>query len=157
MKHTIEFFRNALAEKGELNVQERGLLFLLPLVQVAWAHAAISPREALVIFEAAREEGIDARHWFNEKLDSFLVYQPSRRFFEESLEIIREELSRMTVSEREAEISKLLRRCETVAAAAGDKTLMDTNHHVSPEEEGVLAELREILGKGADRPAAVWS
>jgi hypothetical protein len=155
MKHTIEFFRNTIAEKGELCEQERVLLFLLPLIHVAWAHSAISPREALVIFEAAREEGIDARHWFNEKLDSFLVYQPSARFFEECLEVIHEELSRMTVREREAAVGTLLRRCEAVAAAAGDKTLMDTNHRVTPEERRVLDQLRVNLGKRRTDPVTV--
>ena len=153
MKHTIEFFRNTVAEKGELGEQERALLFLLPLVQVAWAHSAISPREALVIFEAAREEGIDARHWFNEKLDSFLVYQPSSRFFEECIELIGHELSAMKVKERETAVQTLLRRCEAVAAVAGDGTQMDTNHRVTPDEMRVLDQFREILGKRRPDPA----
>ena len=60
MKHTIEFFRNAIENNGSLEKDERALLFLIPLVQVAWAHGGVSPREALCIFEAAREDGIDA-------------------------------------------------------------------------------------------------
>lgn len=147
MKHTIDFFRDAINAKGALDEQEQALLFLLPLVQVAWAHSAISPREALAIFEAAREEGIDSRHWFNQKLDSFLVYQPSTRFFEDCLELIRETLERMTVRKREASVAKLIERCEAVAAAAGDKSPMDVDHRVTPEEQRVLNQLREILGK----------
>lgn len=155
MKHTIEFFRSTIAENGELSDEGRRFLFLLPLVQVAWAHSAISPREALVIFEAAREDGIDARHWFNEKLDSFLVYQPSARFFEECLELIRETLSAMTLREREEAVAKLLRRCEAVAAAAGDSSLMDTDHGVSAEEKRLLDQLREMFGKRRAGPVTV--
>jgi hypothetical protein len=147
MKHTIEFFRDAIIEKGGLDEQEQALLFLLPLVQVAWAHSAISPREALVIFEVAREEGIDGRHWFNQKLDCFLVYQPSSKFFGDCLDLIRETLAMMTVRKSEATVEKLIARCEAVAAAAGDKSPMDTDHRVTPEEQRVLGQLREILGK----------
>lgn len=155
MKHTIDFFRSNIAENGELGEEERRFLFLLPLVQVAWAHSAISPREALVIFEAARADGIDARHWFNEKLDSFLVYQPSVKFFEECLDLIRETLSRMTVRDRKDAVVKLLRRCEAVAAAAGDSSLMDTNHRVTSEEKRVLDQLQEIFGKRRVGPVTV--
>lgn len=155
MKHTIEFFTNAMDEKGRLSEEERRLLFLLPLVQVAWAHSAVSPREALVIFEAAREDGIDERHWFNEKLDSFLVYQPSVRFFDDCLELISTTLADLTVKERAAAVERLLRRCEAVAAAAGDKSLMDTNHRISPEEAHLLNRLKEILSGRRSDPLAV--
>jgi len=155
MKHTIDFFRTTIAENGELSDEVRRFLFLLPLVQVAWAHSAISPREALVIFEAARKDGIDGRHWFNERLDSFLVYQPSARFFEDCLELIRETLLSMTVREREEAVAKLLRRCEAVAAAAGYSSLMDTDHRVSAEEKRLLDQLRDIFGKRQDGSVAV--
>lgn len=146
MKHTIEFFRNAIEENGHLADDERALLFVLPLIQVAWAHGAISPREALTIFAIAREDGIDATHWFNEKIDSFLVYQPSIRFFDEALGVIKETLSGMTVKEREAAIAKLLSRCEKVAASAGDRSPMDVDHRISAEERRVMDDLYALLG-----------
>ena len=145
MKHTIDFFRHAIEENGHLADDERALLFVLPLIQVAWAHGAISPREALAIFEIAREDGIDATHWFNEKIDSFLVYQPSLTFFDEALGIIRQTLSEMTVKKREFEIAKLLSRCEKVAASAGDRSPMDVEHRISAEERRVLDDLRALF------------
>ena len=147
MKHTIDFFRNTISERGTLADDERTLLFILPLIQVAWAHGAISPREALAIFEIAREDGIDPTHWFNEKIDSFLVYQPSARFFEDATDVINETLAQMTVKEREVQIASLLRRCEKVAAAAGDRDPMDVNHRISVEEEGVLTRLYSTFGR----------
>lgn len=139
MKHTIDFFRNAINERGKLAEDEISLLFLIPLVQVAWAHGGISPREALCIFEAAREDGIDARHWFNEKLDSFLVYQPSTKFFGDCLELIDESLKQMTVRERKRILWRLMQRCEQVAA--GDHSLMDVDHRITSEERRLLDEL----------------
>ena len=147
MKHTIDFFRNTISERGTLADDERTLLFILPLIQVAWAHGAISPREALAIFEIAREDGIDPTHWFNEKIDSFLVYQPSAKFFEDSIDLINETLAQLTVKEREEQVATLLRRCEKVAAAAGDRDPMDVNHRISVEEEGVLASLYATFGR----------
>ena len=44
MKHTIDFFQHAIETNGSLADEERALLFVLPLIQVAWAHGAISPR-----------------------------------------------------------------------------------------------------------------
>ena len=146
MKHTIDFFQHAIEINGSLADEERALLFVLPLIQVAWAHGAISPREALAIFEFAREDGIDATHWFNEKIDSFLVYQPSVKFFDDALGMIGETLSGMTVKHREAEVAKLLSRCEKVAASAGDKSPMDIEHRISSEERRVLDDLRAIFG-----------
>ena len=57
----INDFTNEQRRAGELDENEGKLLFLVPLVQVAWAHGAISPRERQLVFEAARAEGIDER------------------------------------------------------------------------------------------------
>jgi hypothetical protein len=155
MKHTIDFFRHAIEENGHLADDERALLFVLPLIQVAWAHGAISPREALAIFEIAREDGIDATHWFNEKIDSFLVYQPSMNFFDDAIGMIRETLSGMMVKEREAEIAKMLSRCEKIAASAGDRSPMDVDHRISAEERRVLDDLYAMFGRSRTENARV--
>lgn len=154
MKHTIEFFRDAIAEKGKMDAEELTLLYLIPLVQVAWAHGAVSPREAQYIFEVAREDGIDAAHWFNEKLDAFLIYQPSVKFFEDVLDLIDESFASMTVAERDRLALKLVARCEKIAAAAGDKSPMDTDHRISAEEREVLDRLRAMFIRSKGRSTA---
>ncbi|MDI1240955.1 MAG: hypothetical protein PSX80_03415 [bacterium] len=147
MKHTIDFFRNAIEERGSLSEDERTLLFMLPVIQVAWAHGAISPREALAIFEMAREDGIDSTHWFNEKIDAFLVYQPSAQFYEDALELIRSTVGDMTVRQRESAVSQLISRSEKVAAAAGDRSPMDVDHRVSEQESRVIEMLYRVFGR----------
>lgn len=146
MKHTVDFFKSQIEEKGKLDEDELSLLFLIPLVQVAWAHGAISPREALCIFEAAREDGLDPTHWFNEKLDSFLIYQPSTKFFEDCLALMKQSLAAMSVRERKELTNRLLGRCEKVAAAAGDKSLMDVDHRITADERRLLDELNAFFG-----------
>jgi hypothetical protein len=125
--------------------EEKSMLFLMPLVQMAWAHGAISPHEKQIIFEAAREDAIDERHFLNNELDKKLTYQPSRNFFNECLLLIAEEFKEMTVKERAEKRSTILTRCQHVAASAGGKSLMDIEHHVSIEEKQLLDELNEIL------------
>ncbi len=136
------FLRNS---EGEITKEHMPLLFLVPLVQMAWAHGAISPREKHVIFEAAREDEIDHRSSLNDTLDKWLVYQPSRQFYDDALGAIKDTLQTMTVKDRNQKRGKIFERCRTVAAAAGGKSLMDLNHHVSAEEKALLVELEQTL------------
>ena len=134
------------SSQGEMTDEDMALLFLMPLVQMAWAHGAISPREKRVIFDAAREEGIDHRSSLNDTLDKWLVYQPSRSFYVDCLGLIKSKLQTMTVKDRVKKRDRLLERCRTVAVSAGGKSLMDVNHHISEEERELLTELEQVLG-----------
>ncbi|HEX8286894.1 MAG TPA: hypothetical protein VF556_02805 [Pyrinomonadaceae bacterium] len=147
MKYRENFFNSDSTGDhfSTLESDKKSMLFLVPLVQTAWAHGAVSPREKQVIFEAAREEGIDEKHDFNSELDRWLVYQPSQEFFDDCLEQIENEMRAMTVKERGVKLEMLLRRCERVAASAGEKSRMDVNHAVSPEEKNLLAAIKQTL------------
>lgn len=139
---------NYFADKSspdKMSDEDMSLLFLMPLIQMAWAHGAISPREKQVIFDAAREEGIDHRSSLNDTLNKWLVYQPSQQFYDECLSLIRNTLQTMTVKEREPKRDKMFERCRIVAASAGGKSPMDVDHHISREEKELLTELEQIL------------
>lgn len=138
---------------NEFTEHDAELLFLMPLVQVAWAHGAVSPRERQVIFEAARNEGIDERHPLNQRLADWLVYQPSQNFFTKCLRMINERLREMSVKEREWRKSKILNYATRVAASAGEKSLMDTEHRVSAEELRALAKISEMMDRRQNRNA----
>lgn len=130
---------------GEPGEREGELLFLVPLVQIAWAHGAISPRERQLVFEAARAEGIDERDALNDCLADWLINQPSRKFFDDSLQLINEKLLQMTVKERELRKASILASGTRVAASAGGKSLMDIEHHISPEERETLNEISAMM------------
>lgn len=121
------------------------LLFLVPLVQTAWAHGAIARSEKNLIFDAAREDKVDARSPLNDQLDNWLVYQPSRQFFADCLEKIKTVLQSLTVREREELKTRLINRCRRIAESAGGNSSMDVSSFVSPEEEETLAEIAETL------------
>lgn len=144
MKKRTKLFTD-INEVEKLTDEEISLLFLTPLVQTAWVCSGVSPREKQVIFTAAREESIDERHEFNEIIDEWLKYQPSQQFFAGCLDLINDSLHKMTVKERNSVKTKILERCNQVAASAGGKSLMDINHHISPQETHLLNKLREVL------------
>lgn len=127
--------------REKLSAAEMPLLFLVPLVETAWAHGAIARNEKHLIFTAAREDLIDEKNQLNEALDELLVYQPGRQFFDDCLSLIKSELTAMTVKERDAIRSKLISRCRQIAAAAGGNSVMDLDKITSPEEREVLARL----------------
>ena len=144
MKKRNNLFANIENINGLTN-EEISLLFLTPLVQTAWVCGAVSPREKQVIYTAAREESIDERHQFNDIIDEWLNYQPSQLFFEGCLALINNSLEQMTVKERNLKKAKILARCNQVASSAGTKSLMDIDHHISPQETHLLNRLREVL------------
>ncbi len=133
--------KNRGGRREKLNAAEMPLLFLVPLVETAWAHGAIARNEKQLIFTAAREENIDEKHFLNETLDELLVYQPGQQFFDYSRSLIKAELAAMTVKERESKRAKILDRCRQVAAAAGGSSVMAVDNFTSPEEREVLARL----------------
>jgi hypothetical protein len=142
MKHQ---FIKELFENTDLSEKETALLNLMPLIQIAWAHGAISKREKHLIFAAAREDSIDERDLLNDTLDNLLTYQPNQNFFDRCFERIGEELRLMTVKDRAFLREKIIERCRAVAAAAGEKSPMDVNHHISLEEKELLRRFEEIL------------
>jgi len=144
--------KNRGGRREDLSAAEMQLLFLIPLVETAWAHGAIARNEKHLIFKAAREEQIDEKHFLNETLDELLVYQPGQQFFDDCLSLIKSELAAMTVKERGATRLKLVSRCRQIAAAAGGNSVMDLDKSVSPEEREVLARLASELNFREDSP-----
>ena len=142
MKQKITREKTTSDEWDKNNLQ---LLLLVPLVQTAWAHGAIARSEKNLIFEAAREDEIDARSPLNDQLDYWLVYQPSRKFFVDCLDKIMAVLQSMTVLEREAIKTKIINRCRRIAGSAGGNSSMDVSSFISPEEEETLSEIAQKL------------
>jgi hypothetical protein len=140
---------NAARKRGgsreRLSEAEMPLLFLVPLVETAWAHGAIARNEKQLIFMAAREEDIDEKHRLNDTLDGLLTYQPGQHFFDDCLSLIKSELAAMTVKERELKRSRLVGRCRQIAAVAAGNSVMDIDKSISPEEREVLMRLTSEL------------
>lgn len=131
--------------REKLSAAKMPLLFLVPLIETAWAHGAIARNEKHLIFTAAREDRIDEKNQFNGTLDELLIYQPGQQFFDDCLSLIKSELAAMTVKDRGATCSKLIKRCREIAAAVGGNSVMDVDKFTSHEEREVLARLASEL------------
>jgi tellurite resistance protein len=118
------------------------LLFLMPLVEVAWADGGISDRERALIIEAARTRGIEAGSAADQQLASWLEVAPSAEFYQKTLRVIGAILQGRSPQEREADRRDLLSYTLAVASASGGILGLGK---VSNDEKQVLARLTREL------------
>ena len=95
------------------------LLYLVPLVQVAWAEGSVSKSERELILEAARLRGIETGSAAYEQLIGWLNERPSEEFFERTLRVINALLQALPPEQREASKRDLVAFCTQVAGISG--------------------------------------
>lgn len=118
------------------------LLYLVPLIQTAWAEGGVSPKERELIVKAARTRGIDAGTPCDQQLTIWLSQRPSDAFFEKTLRAIRTILQAQPVAAREASEKDLLSLATAIAAASGGIVGFRA---VSEEERQILAHISDEL------------
>ncbi len=123
------------------------LLYLVPLLQVAWAEGGVSERERLLIAEAARARGVEAGSVADRQLANWLASRPSADFFEGSLRVIGAILRARTAEDVEASRRDLLSTSLAIASASGGVMGFA---RVSAEEREVLARLTAELERRAE-------
>ena len=128
------------------------LLFLMPLIQTAWAHGAVAGKERRLVFEAAREDGIDATSELNGHIHKLLMYQPPQDFFDKRLDEIAEIFGTLTVDERNVLKKKILSRCRAVAESAAGNDPMDVRAFITRSEQRTINEICKTLGIEAGMP-----
>jgi hypothetical protein len=126
------------------------LLYLVPLVEVAWAEGGISDRERALIIEAARVRGIEAGSAADRQLASWLETAPSADVFEKTRRVIGDFLEGRSPEEREADRRDLLSYSLAVASASGGILGLGK---VSKDEERVLTRLTRELERAHGRMA----
>lgn len=92
------------------------LLFLVPLVQVAWAEGSVSQAERDHIIAIASLRGVRAGTPAYEQLIAWLDWQPPEEFFEGTLSAIEAVLSSLHPTERQSYKKALLLCCRDAAA-----------------------------------------
>jgi hypothetical protein len=118
------------------------LLYLMPLIETAWAEGHVSPRERELIVKAARSRGIEAGSSADRQLNDWLTERPSKELFEKTLRAIGAILQARPPEEREASQRDLLSLCAAVASASGGIVGLRA---VSEEERQMLAHITEEL------------
>ena len=123
------------------------LLYLVPLLQVAWAEGGVSERERLLIADAARARGVEAGSVADRQLANWLASRPTADFFEGSLRVIGAILRARTAEDVEASRRDLLSTSLAIASASGGVMGFA---RVSAEEREVLARLTAELERKAE-------
>lgn len=112
------------------------LLFLIPMLQVAWSDGNLSEEERSLILEAGGSRGVKQGHPAYEKLQGWLAARPPRETFERALRVIRELMAFQTAERRQATAQELVDACERIAAASGG--FLGLGSKVSAEERTIL-------------------
>ena len=129
------------------------LLYLVPLMQVAWAEGQVSAGEREVIFAAARLRGIAAGSSTDKVLSDWLDQRPVEIFFEKTLRALSALLRALPAAERELQKRDLISACTQVAEASGGlSSLLGFRSKINSEERELLAHITAELER--DNPAA---
>lgn len=120
------------------------LLYLVPLVEVAWAEGGVAETEQSLILEAARLRGIDETSAAYKELTQWLEHRPPEEFFMKTLRLIRTVLQSLPPEEREHETQDIITYCVRIAKASHSFGFLPTGH-ISAEERQVLERITAAL------------
>jgi hypothetical protein len=112
------------------------VLFLVPLLQVAWSDGSIADKERALILEAAHAHGVKEGTPAHDKLNGWLAARPAEQTFERALQVIRDLVVFQSSDARQATTGKLIDACERIAAASGG--FLGFGSKISAEEAAVM-------------------
>jgi hypothetical protein len=121
------------------------LLYLVPLLQTAWAEGSVSSKERDLIVQAARSRGIEAGSPADAQLNLWLTERPSEELFQRTLRVIGTILQSRSPEERASSERDLLSLCTAIAAASGGIVGFGA---VSEDERRILVQITQEFEKG---------
>lgn len=119
------------------------LLYLVPLIQVAWSDGEVSQSESGQLLEIARLRGIRPGSAAHKRLAAWLAERPSDHFFQVCLRGVRAMLRRRPPSEAQALGRDLVWYCTRIASASGG--FLGLGSRISREERLLLTHLATQL------------
>lgn len=124
------------------------LLFLTPLLRLAWTDGTVSRAERTLILHIAREHGLHLEASAISHLEAWLDRPPRERLLEGSWSVIKSMLRQLPAVDRRDKICGLLLECRAVAALTGGVL----KHKASATEQHLLHAMEQELA--AQEPAA---
>jgi hypothetical protein len=131
-----------LADAG-FDAETFRVLYLVPLVQIAWSDGAVSQRESEQVLNVASLHGIGVGSAAYERLAAWLAERPSDEFFHTCLRGIKAMLRHRPAAEAQALSQDLVWYCTRIASASGG--FLGLGPRVSREEETLLTRLAAEL------------
>lgn len=95
------------------------LLPLVPILQVAWADADVSPEERKLILEIARIRGIAEGSPADQQLAAWLTHRPAPSVFSGASRLVAAMLAAGSAATHDLSADDLVKYCEHIAAASG--------------------------------------
>lgn len=148
MKPDYQFPPQVIAKGAELGYEpyKLPLLFLVPLIQVAWAEGHFQASEQKAILSFAGNLRVHPGHSDYERLVSWFDERPTDEFFARSIEDLRELLDGIPANQAARLRSMLRFGCVEVAQAAGDIGMLRGRSNIRREERDQLQYIGERLG-----------
>ncbi len=122
------------------------LVYLAPLVRVAWAEGQVSAKERELILAAARSRGIAEDSPGGKALADWLDNRPGETFFEKTLPVMGAMLRALPPDKRESQKRDLASACTRIAEASGG--ILGFGSKVSKEEQEMIARITAELERG---------
>ena len=118
------------------------LLPLVPILQVAWADADVSPPERKLILEIARIRGISEGSAADQQLAAWLTTRPAPAVFSGAGRRVAAMLAARGGTAQPLSSDDLVKYCESIAAASGGILGLAK---VSAEERAAIAQIQKVL------------
>jgi len=126
------------------------LIPLVPLIKTAWAEGRVTKRERELIFEAAKNMGIQPGSNSYRRLSEWFDLHPTDEFYDESLELLRGEFEKLPEEERTLRRLDVLSDCVNVAeASGGTRRFPAGGAKFCPEEIAVVKHIASRLNGAA--------
>lgn len=124
------------------------LLYFVPIVLIAWAEGKVTNSERKLIFEAARDQGIEENSLAHQKLSDWLVERPAEEFFDGSLHLIRMILQTLPREKQQDSKINLFSHCTRVAEASGGTAgFLGGGYRICDEERTAIKRVAAELNR----------
>jgi hypothetical protein len=121
------------------------LIYLTPILYVAWAEGGINVGERTRIVDIARERGIDAGSAADTQLLHWLEHRPSEELLETSIGIVQAIMHAHSPVEEQAEKAETIADVQRVLDASGDILLLW--HQMTENEHRAIAHVIDELSR----------
>ncbi len=140
--------QEALGELQELGFtsETAPLIYLAPLVQIAWAEGRVSANERELILADALSRGIAEGSSAGNELKDWLDNRPEETFFEKMLSVLTAILRTLPPAERESKKRDIVSACARIAQASGG--VLGFGSKVHKAEQELIARITAELERG---------
>ncbi len=118
------------------------MIYVVPLLEVAWADGGVTDAEQAIILDAARARGVARGSLAHAVLAKWLDERPPTDFCNRTVKLVAKVLRERPVEQREHETRELLSYCSSIARASGGILGFGK---VSSDEQRVLDRIRVEL------------